>query len=83
MKMKTDSSRVISHVAIRLGTLAALLAAIWSPEDAYKWIATSLYVHMAGRYFGLTIYNEKIKGSKIIRKDVLITDFLPMKTRPQ
>ena len=80
-KTKMGSSRTISHYAIYTGATACLLGAIWSPEDALKWVATALYLQLVGKNFGLTLRNEKIVGMKIVRPNFQLTNFLPMRGR--
>lgn len=74
-----SSSRKISHYAIMFGVWSCLLGAIWYPQDALKWIGTSVYLAFVGRYLGLTFRNQKIVGRRLHRVKDKITNFLPMR----
>ena len=76
-----STERKLSHIALSIGFWSCFIGAIWYPQDAIKWIATSGYLYFVGRNFGLTMTNEKIVGSKIIRARTHLTNFLPMRKR--
>lgn len=76
-----SSERKISHWALTLGTYLCLLGAIWYPQDAVKWVSSSIYLALVGKNFGLTFQNQKIVGSTIRRAKNQITNFLPMRKR--
>lgn len=80
IKMSSEQ-RKISRIAVSVGSVTCLLGAIWYPQDAIKWVATSLYLSFVGRNFGLTYANEKVVGSKIKRDLFLITNFINMRKK--
>lgn len=73
-------NRKVSHYAVYLGVLACLFAAIWTPGASSKWVLTAAYIHLVGRYFGLT-RNEFVIGSKLPKDKFLIKNFLPMRRK--
>lgn len=59
--------RILSERFIRVGVISCLLASIWSPEDFVKWILTSIYLALVGKFFGLSYRKERVIGSYIVR----------------
>lgn len=61
--------RKISYYAVCIGVLCCLFAAIWTPGNPIKFIASAAYLLLVGKWFGLTFRDDKIKGETIKRTD--------------
>lgn len=72
--------RKITYYSVMTGVLSCTLAAIWSPEEAIKWMLSAVYLALVGKYFGLTFRSERIEG-EVLKRPFKELNFLNMRKR--